>query len=155
VRDNYLLTAALVLFSAMLVFADDRGAPAPRVVTITVDGRAGGPQTIFPPGRGDVVIEYDAEAHEGLQFRYKLEGFDAGWVDAGDRRRAYYTHLPGGQYRFVVETGRNGAWSGATAGASIVLRPPFHRTPLFLFLCVAVVLTMIVTAWALSDRTRS
>jgi len=80
-----------------------------------------------------------------------VEGFDAGWIDAGDRRRAYYTHLPGGQYRFVVETGRNGVWSGATAGGSILLRPPFYRTPLFLLLGIAVLLTVIV-AWGLSER---
>ena len=35
-------------------------------------------------------------------FRYRLEGFDADWVDAGTRRQAYYTNLPPKPYRFRV-----------------------------------------------------
>ena len=29
-----------------------------------------------------------------MRFRYMLQGLDDEWVDAGNRRVAYYTHLP-------------------------------------------------------------
>ena len=33
------------------------------------------------------------------RFRYRLDGFDADWIDAGTRRQAFYTNLPPRQYR--------------------------------------------------------
>ncbi|MCX6922866.1 MAG: triple tyrosine motif-containing protein, partial [Verrucomicrobia bacterium] len=48
-------------------------------------------------------------------FRYKLEGLDAAWVEAGPRRVAYYGHVPAGRYRFRVMAGsRAGGWQEAT-----------------------------------------
>ena len=38
---------------------------------------------------------------------YQLEGFDHGWIEAGDRRAAFYTNLPPGSYRFRVLAGIN------------------------------------------------
>ena len=37
---------------------------------------------------------------ESVRFRYRLDGLDDGWIDAGTRRTAYYSHLPPGDYRF-------------------------------------------------------
>ena len=34
-----------------------------------------------------------------IRFRYRLDGFDRDWVDAGARRQAYYTNLAPGQLR--------------------------------------------------------
>jgi hypothetical protein len=135
-----------------LAAAEDSG-PAVRIVTLTVDGRTLPPGATHPPGRGDLAIEYaSAAAAEGVRFRYKLEGFDRGWIDAGERRRAYYTGVPGGSYRFVVEAGRDGTWTGTIAAASIHLRPPFYRTRPFYVMAAAAVLTLIIAAWALSER---
>jgi diguanylate cyclase (GGDEF)-like protein len=55
-------------------------------------------------GARDVSIRYTAPylRVEPLHFRYQLQGYDAGWQDAGDRRAAFYTHLPPGDYRFRV-----------------------------------------------------
>ena len=39
---------------------------------------------------------------EQLRFRYKLEGLDQDWVEAGTRRTAYYSHVPPGTYAFRV-----------------------------------------------------
>ncbi len=44
--------------------------------------------------------------------RYKLEGFDKEWIDAGTRNEAVYTNLDGGEYRFRVQVRTvDGAWS--------------------------------------------
>lgn len=55
-------------------------------------------------GARDVSIRYTAPylRVEPLHFRYQLQGYDSGWQHAGDRRAAFYTHLPPGDYRFRV-----------------------------------------------------
>lgn len=40
----------------------------------------------------------------GVRFRYKLEGFDRGWIDAGARRSAYYTNIPPVRARHLTRT---------------------------------------------------
>jgi hypothetical protein len=62
-----------------------------------------------------------------LRFRYRLDGFDAGWHDAGTQRAAQYTNLAPGDYRFVVEAGIDGAW-GKPGAIAITLRPRFYQT---------------------------
>ena len=37
-----------------------------------------------------------------LTFKYKLEGYDKNWIDAGTRREAFYTNLPPDTFRFRV-----------------------------------------------------
>ncbi|MBS0462113.1 MAG: EAL domain-containing protein [Proteobacteria bacterium] len=47
-----------------------------------------------------------------VAYRFKLDGFDAGWVDAGARREATYTNLAPGKYVFQVQaTNHDGRWS--------------------------------------------
>ena len=41
-------------------------------------------------------------ASRNVAFKYRLEGLDRDWVEAGARRVAYYSHLPQGDYRFEV-----------------------------------------------------
>jgi signal transduction histidine kinase len=41
-------------------------------------------------------------APQEIQFRHKLEGSDADWVDDAGARQAHYGHLPRGNYRFRV-----------------------------------------------------
>jgi YXYXY domain-containing protein len=44
---------------------------------------------------------------EKVQFRYKLEGWDRDWQDAGNRRQAFYTNLSPRKYRFRVSACNN------------------------------------------------
>jgi signal transduction histidine kinase/ligand-binding sensor domain-containing protein/CheY-like chemotaxis protein len=68
-----------------------------------------------PPGRGDLAFRYTGlsfVAPEKVRFRYKLEGYDLDWVDAGDRRAAYYNRIPPGRYVFrVTAANDNGVWN--------------------------------------------
>jgi signal transduction histidine kinase len=65
-----------------------------------------------------------------------MEGFDQGWTDAGQRRIAYYTNLPAGNYRFRVVAYEIGDPSGATEQVlSIEWRPHFYERAWFLALC--------------------
>src|SRR4030095_8046138 len=53
----------------------------------------------------DLEIDYTAlslVAPGKIRFRYKLEGYDKDWQEAGNRRQAFYTNLPPRNYRFRV-----------------------------------------------------
>lgn len=93
----------------------------------------------IPPGKGDLEIQYtalDFSAPLSLTFKYKLEGFDREWVDAGARRTAYYTNLPAGTYRFRVIAGtREGVWNQIGATLDFSVRAHFYQTSWFLALC--------------------
>ena len=108
--------------------------PAPPV---TIESqRVGG-----PPGRGEVTIDYAAltfASPQRVQFRYRLDGFDADWVPAGDRRFAHYGALPAGRYRFeVMASNPDGRYTGTPASVAFEIRPPFFRRPAFYLLCLA------------------
>ncbi len=120
-----------------------RGAPPVLIERVTGDGR-----TALAPGTwvragGNLEFHYTALSFlfpEFIQFRYRLEGFDADWVDAGNRRAAFYTNLPSGTYRFRVAA-RNieGAWREAPASFPVEARPRFYQTLWFGALCLLAV----------------
>ena len=82
-----------------------------------------------PPGRGDLAFRYTGLsflAPEKVRFKYKLEGYDLDWVDAGDRRAAYYSNIPPGPYTFRVKAANNdGVWNEAGASYAIHLAAAF------------------------------
>ncbi len=66
---------------------------------------------------------------EKLRFRHKLEGFDPDWVDAAERR-ATYSRLPYGDYRFrVAASQRDGLWSEAASPFVFQVPTPLWRAP--------------------------
>jgi diguanylate cyclase (GGDEF)-like protein/PAS domain S-box-containing protein len=87
------------------------------------------------PGNGDLEIRYAAVSFisaGSVRFRYRLEGFDGGWVEAADRRVAHYANLLPGRYRFVVTASNDGvAWSATGSSVELALRPRFYQTRLF------------------------
>jgi len=59
----------------------------------------------LPPGQKNIEFNYTGLAYylpARLRFRYMLEGYDKEWIDAGNRREAFYTNLPPGPFRFRV-----------------------------------------------------
>ncbi len=97
-----------------------------------------------PPGAGDIELQYTAlsfQAPEKIRFRYRLEGFDHDWVDAGERRMAFYTNVPPGSYRFrVVARNSDGVWNETGAELSLRLLPRFFETRWFYAACALGVL---------------
>jgi signal transduction histidine kinase/ligand-binding sensor domain-containing protein len=95
----------------------------------------------LPPGRRRFEFHYTALSFfspEKVRFRYKLEGFDRGWIEAGPRRAAYYTNIPAGAYRFrVTASNEDGVWNASGASYDFSLRAHFYRTPLFWAGCLA------------------
>ena len=75
------------------------------------------------------------------RYAYKLEGFDHDWVEVDGRHRsARYTNLPYGTYNFKVRYAPDGrTWEKTEAVMTVVVKPYFYKTPLFLFISVIVV----------------
>jgi signal transduction histidine kinase/ligand-binding sensor domain-containing protein len=77
---------------------------------------------------------------ELARFRYRMEGLDPDWVEAGTDRTARYATLPYGTFTFrVIAANRDGVWNEAGAAVTIVVVPPFYRTTWFAGLVLAVV----------------
>jgi signal transduction histidine kinase/ligand-binding sensor domain-containing protein len=99
------------------------------------------------PSQQNFEISYTALSFinsENLRFKYKLEGLDDDWTDAGTRRLAYYSHVPPGNYTFrVIAANSDGVWNEQGATLRIVVLPPFYRTWWFLILTVFVIVAVV------------
>src|SRR5262249_59500375 len=69
---------------------------------------------------------------------------DDEWVDAGNRRVAYFPHLPSGHYVFrVTAANADGVWNNDGVAVRITVFPPFWKTWWFALL-VAVSFAFVV-----------
>ena len=79
-----------------------------------------------------ISIDYsilDFRAADRQIFHYRLIGFDSTWHDNNNRRRATYTNLPPGVYRFEVKSSdRNSYINVPSKQLMITIRPPFWKT---------------------------
>ena len=96
----------------------------------------------LPPGGTNMEFRYSALsfiAPTRIVFRYKLEGFDNDWIDAGTRREAYYTNLPPGTYQFRVMA-RNflGEYQESASMPPFTILPRFYQRAWFWPGCAAV-----------------
>ena len=111
---------------------------------------SGGPIRVGVNGR-NLTFEYTALSllePKNLRFRYRLEPYDANWVDAGSRRVAFYTRVPPGSYVFHVQAASPDAeFASADVGLPMVLAFKPWETGGFRF---GLVLVTIGTAWGLA-----
>ena len=97
-------------------------------------------------GAGTHSLEFDYaglsfSAPHRVLFKYQLEGFDRGWVEAGGRAEAYYTNLAPGTYRFrVIACNNDGVWTPKEEATSVsfAILPHFYQTFWFYLLCASV-----------------
>ena len=83
-----------------------------------------------------------------IRFRYRLDGFDTDWVDAGPRRTVSYTNLSPRDYRFRVEAhADDGTWSTSAAEWPFTIQPTIYQTRWFYAFWVALIAAVIVAAW--------
>ncbi|HOO93847.1 MAG TPA: triple tyrosine motif-containing protein, partial [Opitutales bacterium] len=72
--------------------------PSTSITQIRINGRHYDFESNPPiePGPGNLEFDYstiDYRAPHEVTYRYKLDGFDSDWVDAGARKSAFYTNL--------------------------------------------------------------
>jgi signal transduction histidine kinase/ligand-binding sensor domain-containing protein len=103
------------------------------------------------PGQKNFEIEYTALSFinsEKIRFKYKLEGLDDDWIDAGTRRTAYYSHAPPGEFVFkVIAANSDGVWNTEGQSLRIVVAPPFYRKWWFLSLAALGAAGVILAAY--------
>jgi signal transduction histidine kinase/ligand-binding sensor domain-containing protein len=130
------------------------------VETMRIDGRelARSALAAVPAGRSDIEIDYTATAlsfPERVRFRYRLEDADPTWREVGTRRRAYYTELRPGSYRFRVSaTNGDGNWIEASNTWSFRVLPAWYQTLWFRSLVILLIGSMGGLAVALIQRRR-
>jgi len=104
-------------------------------------------QPRLPPLVRDLTIDYTALSlvvPEKVRFRYKLEGWDRDWEDAGTRRQAFYTNLGPRKYRFrVMACNNSGVWNEAGTFLDFSIAPAYYQTTWFRLSCVAAFLALL------------
>ena len=95
----------------------------------------------LPPLVRDLQLDFTAlslAAPEKVRFRYKLEGYDNDWQEAGNRRQAFYTNLPPRSYRFrVIAANNSGVWNEQGDVLEFSVAPAYYQTAWFRALCAA------------------
>lgn len=98
---------------------------------------------VISPGSGELEFQYAGLSFispKKVRFKYKLEGFDQDWIDAGTRRAAFYTNIPPGDYSFrVTACNSDAVWNESGAAFDFTLEPHFYQTKSFFSLCAAAV----------------
>ncbi len=107
------------------------------VERVLIDGVARTPPSgelaiVLGPGRQRVEFEFTAlslVAPERNRFRYRLDGIEPDWVDAGAQRLAAYPGLSPGRYEFrVIACNNDGVWNEQGASVRLEVRPWFWQT---------------------------
>ena len=95
----------------------------------------------IPPGFHRLEIRFSGLSFttpERVRYRYQLKGYDTEWIDAGNRRVAYYTGIGPGEYRFQVRAANNdGVWNETGATLRVVARPFFWQRRSFQAIVIA------------------
>ncbi|HZI50047.1 MAG TPA: ATP-binding protein [Pyrinomonadaceae bacterium] len=121
--------------------------PPVAIERVSIDGKSFSPRepAEVAPGAGDLEFKFTAlsfVAPQKVRFKYKLDGFDREWIDAGTTRTVRYTNIGPGQYRFrVMACNNDGKWNETGASFGFYLRPRFYQTYWFYtFIAVSFVL---------------
>lgn len=134
--------------------------PPVSLEVVRIQGREAGLSDAgeIPAGATDLEIDYTSLTFgtpERIQFRYRLEGADPEWREVGTRRRAYYTALAPGSYRFrVTASYGDGTWNEAGAAWSFRVLPAWYQTLWSKALLVLLIGGLGGTAVALLQRRR-
>ncbi len=121
----------------------NRVIPPVVIERVAADGRdiSWNDEIRLSPGKGNLEFEYTAlsfVAPQKVTFRYRLEGYDPEWTQAGSRRIASFFNLPPGKYRFRVSAANgDGLWNEEGASVGLELEPHFYQTYWFYFSCAA------------------
>jgi signal transduction histidine kinase len=113
--------------------------PAARIEEVQLDRRSirvqPGRAIRVPPGVNQVEIRYTGVqlSQPGkVRFRYRLDGVDTTWVEAGGRRTAYYPRLPHGVHLLQVQAaGPDRAWPDASTTLTLEVGAFFWETRWF------------------------
>jgi signal transduction histidine kinase/ligand-binding sensor domain-containing protein len=109
------------------------------------------PNLKVPPNPRDLQIDYTSPTFlipQQVNFRYRLDGYERDWHEAGTRRQAFYTDLPPGKYSFrVIASNSDGVWSESAAKLDFSIAPAYYQTNWFRALCACIFLAVLWAAY--------
>ena len=83
-----------------------------------------------------------------VRIRYRLDGFDTDWVEAGARRTVFYTNLSPRDYRFRVEAhAEDGTWNTSAADWAFRVQPAIYQTGWFYAFWAVMIVACTVLVW--------
>ncbi len=133
-------------------------APAVVIEDVTVNGQSENPGQIetMLPGQKNLDFRYTGLSYispSRITFRYKLDGFDKGWTDAGARREALYANLPPGKYVFrVTACNVDGTCDQAGSSVGFALAPHYYQRGWFIPFCAVAIASLVWLVYRLRIR---
>jgi signal transduction histidine kinase/DNA-binding response OmpR family regulator/ligand-binding sensor domain-containing protein len=104
-----------------------------------------------------ISLEYVALNYQNTfrnRYKYKLEGLNSEWVDAGERRFAEYQDLKPGRYTFfVIGSNDHGVWNTEGTSLEIIITPPFWLRAWFIAIILCCLAGSLV--WIIKNREKS
>jgi signal transduction histidine kinase len=105
----------------------------------------------------DLVFQFTiiTTSSEGLEYAYKLQGYDPDWIEGSTDRQVRYTSLPPNGYQFILKAGKkNGIWSEPISSPSILIRQPYSQSWWFRVLALFVSLGILYAIAAFRSSRR-
>jgi signal transduction histidine kinase len=136
----------------------NRLAPQVSIRTVSTDGGTwpAAPTMRLPAGTERLRIAFTSTSltmPERVRFRYRMEGLDTRWRDAGDDREAVYTDPAPGRYVFhVTATNEDGVANDVGASVTITVDRAFYQMPWFFLVCIVLVAVLIWVAFLIRLR---
>ncbi|GAB3377918.1 ATP-binding protein [Lysobacter fragariae] len=156
-------TEGLVVFDPDMV---SRSGPVPRLIVESVDVRHGEGRVTHAPGAAFAIDHDDRDLRVVARllsfgdarshvYRFRLSGFDPGWVETGASGERTFSQLRPGRYRLEVQArSADGAWSQVKV-VSFTVQPPWWSTWWALAAFAGVfALAVLASARAYRDRLR-
>jgi signal transduction histidine kinase/streptogramin lyase len=110
------------------------------------------------PGKHVLEFRYTGlsfETPDRMRFRYRLEGLDQDWVEAGTRRVAFYSFVPPGTYHFrVIACNGDGIWNENGASLALTVRHHYWQSWWFIGLLSLGTVTMVVGSVRVVEKRR-
>jgi signal transduction histidine kinase len=110
----------------------------------------------LPPLTQSLEIRYTGlsmAVPQKVLFKYRLEGHDSNWEEAGTRRQAFYNDLPPGKYEFrVIACNNDGLWNEAGETLAFSVQPAWYQTVWFRVLCGLAILVVVTLLYQLRVR---
>ena len=125
-------------------------------ITVGKQKQLAGQELVLPPATHHVEIHVEAidlASPEKVRLQYRLDGVDAGWLDADASRTAVYTNIPLGPHTFHVRaSGSDGVWDRTGIQYKITQRPYFYQTNWFRSAAVTALLLFLSAAYLIRVR---
>lgn len=168
-RDGTLYFGGNGGFNAFLPDAEPSPAPPPRVALTSVAilnqhlpfAEFPGADRPLALAHDDKLVTFEFAALDFMspannRYRYRLEGFDPDWVEAGAAHRATYTNLDAGEYIFRVRASNaDGTWSETDLTIPVHVAAAPWNTLAARLLYAAIVVCILTYVWRLQRMRRT